>query len=58
MRTREIEMDKEKGKVLSSHIVSSLSLLSDLLTWSSTTNIKSTGNVNDMWLLIEATFLP
>jgi hypothetical protein len=59
VRTTETKMDEEKGKEksCSSHIVSSFSLLSDSHgSW--TINIKSIGNLNEMWLRIGAAFCP
>jgi hypothetical protein len=57
-RTTETEMDRDKGKEMScsSHIFSSLSILNDAH-GPRTTNIKSIGNLNDMWPIIGATFL-
>jgi hypothetical protein len=60
VRTTETEMDKEKGKKKKksccSQIVSSLSILSESHD-PRNTNIKSTGNLNDMQLIIGDTAL-
>jgi hypothetical protein len=58
VRTTETVMDREKGKEKScwSHIVSSFSILSDSYS-PRITNIKSIGNLNDMWPMIGSTFL-
>jgi hypothetical protein len=59
VRTKETEMDREKGKEkpCTSHIVSSFSILSDSH-GPRTTNIKSIGNLNGMWPMIGAIFCP
>jgi hypothetical protein len=58
VRTTETEMDMEKGKekYYSSHIVSLFSILSDSH-GPRTRNIKSIGNLNNIWPIIRGTFL-